>query len=294
MIDPWLASQIALKRQQIVERGHVLNYADHADFLVQDIALIEPARGKSYYLATFDNGETQKLTRVSHICDLYDSAQFISWEDWKGPGHCKRVREEALAIGNEVHEYARVYVSGGSPLPALTTPEARHCARLARAWWDEVKPLYEVLAQEFTVWNCVGGWAGTVDLALRYLPDGGIHTRDFKTAAEVGTHYRLQQGAYEIALGWLTPQAPSSCALVMLPKPGQAGCETWHEERLWIYQGEAAPSMQAFAFLNGTKASLEQAQRTGGRLSGLPLPPDVDGWWADRPEMTDAEVEALF
>jgi hypothetical protein len=143
----------------------------------------------------------------------------------KGRVATERVRDEAGAVGTQVHDAIEATVHGEDPAPHLDdlgTEAMRAQAHAAygswRTWWDREGHAMEWLATEWPLLHERWRYGGTVDaVAMR---DGELLVVDWKTSRRTYTAHIYQCAAYALAWEAMTGAAVAGCVIVRADKAG--------------------------------------------------------------------------
>ncbi|RTI54805.1 hypothetical protein CSW14_07040 [Thermus scotoductus] len=203
-------------------------------------------RHRKGYTLTFDpqthrytlenNGETRVLPSVTRVLSVLAKPRVNTWAmdtmaqhilDNYYPGMSTeemilllqeaRTKPEgesqkAADTGSEVHDWIEGFLQG-VPKGLPVNPRARKAVESFLDWWHREKR--DFLLSEEIVAHPPLGYAGKVDLVLQ---DGTLV--DFKTSKALYPEYRLQLGAYALALEWWENITPTRGLLVRLGKDG--------------------------------------------------------------------------
>lgn len=154
-------------------------------------------------------------TLVQHVVDNYypgmstEEMILLLQEAQQKPG---QESQKATDTGSEVHDWIEGFLQG-VPRGTPVDPQAKRAVEAFLEWWHAEKR--DFLLSEEIVAHPPLGYAGKVDLVLR---DGTLV--DFKTSKALYPEYRLQLGAYALALEWWEGITPTRGLLVRLGKDG--------------------------------------------------------------------------
>lgn len=173
-------------------------------------------------------------TLVQHVVDNYypgmstEEMILLLQEAQQKPG---QESQKATDTGSEVHDWIEGFLQG-VPRGTPVDPQAKRAVEAFLEWWHAEKR--DFLLSEEIVAHPPLGYAGKVDLVLR---DGTLV--DFKTSKALYPEYRLQLGAYALALEWWEGITPTRGLLVRLGKDGS----------LEVQEVDLEPPKQVFSHL---------------------------------------------
>jgi len=147
---------------------------------------------------------------------------FLSWLD-DARFNFRKVSQDALDIGSEVHNAIEWYLKNGR-IPTFKTQEALNAFKAFHKW--KVKHNLEPIALEHTVYG--NGWAGTLDIDC--MLDDKRYIIDLKTSKSFYPEHRYQVAAYRIAVEDETQDEenyPQGCGILRLDKV--TGLPSWHD-----------------------------------------------------------------
>ena len=179
--------------------------------------------GMTHYVATLEDGAEVYLDRVSHI--LSDVGI--------GPKFGKNARA-AADLGTEFHAMAKRFFETGSlpvwpPFEALSDHQKAllNCWTLFLDWWQTEALTLEPIETERRVASLRLAYAGTLDVRFRNRFTGWTEIVDFKTSKPLTSKpskacYKLQLGAYGLALDEMGEELPARARIVRVGKECEA------------------------------------------------------------------------
>lgn len=108
----------------------------------------------------------------------------------------RKERDDAGNKGTEAHKHIENYVRFGTPLPADTQEEVKHCFNEFKEWEKKYNPVW--LATELQVGSETNKFAGILDALCEI--DGRAVLLDYKTGKEIKAKFGIQFAGLHLCL----------------------------------------------------------------------------------------------